>query len=154
MGIVNLEIQDILKKYDRILIDTNSFIYFMEDNEAYADLLQSVFDMIESGKIFGITSTLVLTEVLTKPIKDENKKLQAQYTSFLTHFPNLYLRDIDSKVAIRAAKLRARYGTKTPDSIFIATAFEEHASAIITKDIKLRKVEGIDFIVLDDYIIK
>ena len=154
MGIVNKEIEDILKKYDRILIDTNCFIYFMEDNDIYADLLQIVFDRIESGKVFGITSTLVLTEVLTKPIKGENKKLQAQYTAFLTHFPNLYLKDIDSRIAIRAAKLRARYGTKTPDSIFIATAFEEHASAIVTNDIRLKKVEGIDFIVLDDYIVK
>lgn len=154
MAIVGLEIQDVLKKYDRILIDTNSFIYFMEDNEAYADILQSVFDTVESGKIFGITSTLVLTEVLTKPVKDDNKKLQAQYTAFLTHFPNLYLRDIDSKVAIRAAKLRAKYGIKTPDSIFIATAFEESASAIITNDIRLRKIEEIDFIVLDDYVVR
>lgn len=154
MGIINCEIQNILKKYDRILIDTNSFIYFMEDNEVYADILQGVFDMIECGKVFGITSTLVLTEVLTKPIKDKNNKLQTQYTAFLTHFPNLYLRNIDIKVAIKAAKLRARYEIKTPDSIFIATAFEEHASAIITNDIRLRKIEGIDFIILDDYILK
>lgn len=154
MGIVNLEIQDVFMNYDRILIDTNSFIYFMEDHDVYADILQNVFDMIESGKIFGVTSTLVLTEVLTKPIKDQNNKLEVQYIAFLTHFPNLYLRDIDKKIAIRAAKLRAKYGIKTPDSVFIATAFEEHAGAIITNDIRLRKVEGIDFIVLDDYIIK
>lgn len=154
MGIVNKEIQEVLKRYDRILIDTNSFIYFMEDNEVYADILQNVFDMIEIGKVFAVTSILVLTEVLTKPIKDDNKKLQAQYTAFLTHFPNLYIRDIDSKIAIRAAKLRARYGTKTPDSIFIATAFEKHVSAIVTNDIRLRKVEGVDFIILDDYIEK
>ena len=154
MGIVNRKIEDVLKQYDRILIDTNSFIYFMDDNEAYADSLQIVFDMIESGKVFGITSKLVLTEVLAKPVKDGNKKLQAQYTAFLTHFPNLYLRDIDIKVAIRAAKIRVKYGIKTPDSIFIATAFEEHVSAIITNDIRLRKVEGVDFIVLDDYIEK
>lgn len=126
----------------------------MEDNEVYTDLLQIIFDMIEGGKVFGITSTLVLTEVLTKPIKDQNKKLQAQYTAFLIHFPNLFLRDIDSRVAITAAKLRSKYGTKTPDLIFIATAFEEHASVIVTNDIRLKKVEGIDFIVLDDYIIK
>lgn len=154
MGIDNMNIQEALKKYDRILIDTNSFIYFMEDNGIYADLLQDIFDMIESGKIFAVTSILVLTEVLIKPIKDGNKNLQAKYIAFLTHFPNLYLRDMDSRIAIRAAKLRARYGTKTPDSIFIATAFEEHADAIVTNDIRLRKVEGIDFLVLDDYIAK
>lgn len=154
LGIASVEIQNVLKKYNRILIDTNSFIYFMEDNEMYADLLQIVFSMIESGKVFGVTSTLVLTEVLIKPIKDCNKNLQAQYTAFLTHFPNLYLRDIDSKIAIRAAKIRAKYGTKTPDSIFISTAFEEQADAIITNDIRLKKIEGIDFIVLNDYIVQ
>ncbi|MCB2356691.1 type II toxin-antitoxin system VapC family toxin [Clostridium estertheticum] len=154
MGIVKEEIIEVLKKYDRILIDTNSFIYFMEDNEAYADILQIVFDMIESGKIYGVTSTIVLTEILTKPIKDGNKQLEAQYKAFLTHFPNLYLRNIDNKVAIKAAKIRANYGTKTPDSIIIATAFEERASAIVTNDIRLRKVEGIDFIILNDYIVQ
>lgn len=58
-------LHDVLKKHDRILIDTNSFIYLVEDNELYVDLLQTIFDMIESGKVFGITTTLVLTEVLT-----------------------------------------------------------------------------------------
>ncbi|NNU76054.1 hypothetical protein [Clostridium estertheticum] len=36
---VNYRLIEVLKKYDRILIDTNSFIYFMEDNEAYVDIL-------------------------------------------------------------------------------------------------------------------
>lgn len=38
----------------------------MEDQEVYANLLQSVFDMIESGKVFGVTSTFVLITVLNQ----------------------------------------------------------------------------------------
>ena len=47
--------------------------------------------------------------------------------------------------------IRAAYGIKTPDSIFLATAFEEGVEAFITNDLQLRRVEGIDYIILDDY---
>ncbi|MBU3159048.1 hypothetical protein KPL37_04655 [Clostridium frigoris] len=48
---VNYRFIEVLKKYDRILIDTNSFIYFMEDNDAYADILQIVLEHIYSNVV-------------------------------------------------------------------------------------------------------
>ena len=62
------------------------------------------------------------------------------------------LREINYNIAVKAAKIRAEYGLKTPDSIFIATAIYESAQVFITNDIKLKKVSEIDFIILDEFI--
>ncbi|WP_366556963.1 PIN domain-containing protein [Desulfosporosinus sp. BICA1-9] len=43
-------------------------------------------------------------------------------------------REIDQNIALQAAKLRASYGFKTPDALFLATAIEEKAEAFITND--------------------
>lgn len=114
----NKTLDQILKRYTRIALDTNSFIYLMEKHPVYLDSVRSIFKQIESGNIFGITSMLLITEVLTKPIKDNNKTLERQYKTFLGAFPNLHIRDVDYAVALKAAKLRAKYKLHTPDSLF------------------------------------
>jgi predicted nucleic acid-binding protein len=145
-------LESILKNTDRVAIDTNSLIYLLEKNEKYFEICKEVFYSIEKGINYGITSVLILTEVLTKPYKDNNDKLIALYKTFINTFPNLTIKEINHEIAIKAAKLRAKYSLRTPDSIFIATAIKEKAQLFITNDIRLKKVEELDFLILDDYI--
>ncbi|MCD5406922.1 MAG: hypothetical protein LRZ99_04455 [Desulfotomaculum sp.] len=65
----------ILKKYDRIAIDTNSFIYLLEKNNEYFKMCREIFYSIEKGSYHGVTSILLLTEVLTKPLKVRVRKV-------------------------------------------------------------------------------
>ncbi|HZK86119.1 MAG TPA: PIN domain-containing protein, partial [Desulfosporosinus sp.] len=106
-------------------------MYLMERHPKYFDVGRELFNDVEIGKVYAVSSMLLVTEVLTKPLKDGNKGLVDQYLAFVGTFPNLGLREIDQNVAIRAAKLRARYGFKTPDALFLATAMEEKAEAFI-----------------------
>jgi predicted nucleic acid-binding protein len=53
---------------------------------------------------------------------------------------------------LQAAQIRAKYNFKTPDAIFIATAIEEGAEVFITNDIRLKKMDEINCIVLSDYL--
>ena len=146
------KLEEEVKKYNIVAIDTNSFIYLMENNPKYFEEIKNMFRLIEAGVVFSVTSILMITEVLTKTLKDENYMLVNRYKAFINAFPNLRLREVDYKVSVRAAKLRAKYGLKTPDAIFVATAFEEGAQAFITNDIKLNRVEGIKMIILDEFI--
>jgi predicted nucleic acid-binding protein len=141
-----------IKGCQLICIDTNSFIYLMENNPKYVDEIKSMFKIIESGSVFGVSSMLVITELLTKPYKDGNQALINRYKAFINTFPNLHLRQIDYKVLVKAAKLRAVYGIKTPDAIFVATGIEEGAKIFVTNDKRLKNIEGIEFIILDDFI--
>ena len=98
-----------------------------------------------------MSSVLLMTEVLSKPLMDGDKGLADRYMAFIGTFPNLELREVDRRIAFRAAKLRAKYGLKTPDALFVATAIEEKAEAFVTNDIRLRKVDEIEILVLDDF---
>jgi predicted nucleic acid-binding protein len=140
-----------LRNYSTIAIDTNLFVYLMEKHPEYLENVSVIFRMIESGNCSGITSVLAVSEILTKPLKDNNKILVSKYKIFINTFPNLIVRNMDYKIALRTAKIRAKYGLKTPDAIFVATAIEEKAGLFITNDIKLRKVSEINILVLDDY---
>ena len=124
----------------------------MERIPKYSDSVREIFKFIEIGSISAVTSMLVITEVLIKPLRERNKSLVNRYLAFISAFPNLELRNIDYSVSLKAAKIRAKHGLKTPDALFIATAIEESAQAFLTNDIKLKKVEGIEIIILEEYV--
>lgn len=146
------QITEELKKYKRIAFDTNLFIYLMEKHQKYFDVAKSIFDMVEKGQLYATTSMLVITELLTKPIRDGNKNLIQQYKAVISTFPNLGIRNFDYEISILTAKIRAKYNFKTPDAIFIATAIEEKSEVFVTNDKKLKNIEGIDVIIIDDYV--
>lgn len=141
-----------IKRFSRIAIDTNAFIYLMEKHPKYFNVVSQLFNAVENGKVYAVSSVLLITEVLTKPIKDGNKGLADRYLAFVSTFPNLGLREIDKNIAFQAAKLRARYGFKTPDALFLATALEEKAEVFFTNDIRLQGIENIEIIHLNDLV--
>jgi predicted nucleic acid-binding protein len=140
------------RKYHRIAFDTNAVIYLFEKHQIYGPEIKEVFELIEKGVCYGITSTLLLTEVLTKPLKEEARDLYYKYMVFFHAFPNLTIKDVTQGISIEAAKLRARYNLKTPDAIFIATAFEEGAEAFITNDTRLKNVNNLNIIMINKYV--
>jgi len=145
-------LEEDIKRFSRIAIDTNAFIYLMEKHPIYFDVVRELFNAVEIGKVYAVSSVLLITEVLTKPLKDGNKGLADRYLAFVSTFPNLGLREIDQNVSLKAAKLRARYGFKTPDALFLATAIEEKAEAFITNDVRLQGIETLEIMLLNDFV--
>lgn len=143
---------DEVRKYNRIAFDTNALIYLLEKHQIYGSEVKEVFELIEKGICYGITSTLLITEVLTKPLKEKADDLYNKYLAFFLAFPNLTIMDVTRRISVDAAKLRARYNLKTPDAIFIATAFEEGAEAFITNDIRLNNVNNLNMIIINKYV--
>ena len=76
----------------------------MERHPKYFNVVRELFNTVEVGKVYAVSSVLLITEVLTKPLKDGNKGLADRYLAFVSTFPNLGLREIDQNVALQAAK--------------------------------------------------
>ena len=57
--------------------------------------------------------------------------------------PNLKIKNLDSEIAIEAARIRRKYGFQTPDAIELATAVVAKADAFITNDKRLMKFNEI-----------
>jgi predicted nucleic acid-binding protein len=101
------------------------------------------FEQIEEGAYSAVASTISLTEILVKPIRDGNLPLEKQYKLLFAHFPNLSVVPVDNAVAERAAFLRGKYGMKTPDALVIASAIIAQADVFVTNDFRLEQVEEI-----------
>ena len=136
-----------------ILLDTNCFIYYFEDNPNYSDKLEKVFTDIEDGNNKAFMSMISFMEILVKPKKDNNIFIENKYKLMLTNYPNLSIIDVEYNIADIASRLRANYKIKTPDAIIVATGIAMDVDYLITNDIRLRNIcnsEGIDIIIMED----
>lgn len=134
----------------KIMLDTAPFIYYIEKNDKYFQLLKPLFTKIDSFKITAITSTITLIEVLVFPKKEGNIDLENKYSNILLNNSNLEIVPIDIPIASKAAEIRVLYEIKTPDAIQIATAIINDCDTFLTNDYTLKKVKEISVLVIND----
>jgi len=144
MGKINLQANQ------KVMLDTAPFIYYIENIEPYAILLQELFDSIAVGNNTAVTSVITLVEVLTKPIRDKQTELAERFRSYLTRSRNLELIAVTPEIGEQSAYLRAKYGLRTPDAIQVTVSMASGSHLLITNDNIFRRVKEIDVLVLDD----
>ena len=127
-----------------------AFIYHFEGDERYESFTKILFKSIEEGERHAVTSTITLLETLVKPKMLGDEAMRDDYHYALTSFPNLKLRSVDEEVAEAAATIRAASGLRTPDALQVATCVVEGASAFITNDGRLKKINEPKIIVISD----
>jgi predicted nucleic acid-binding protein len=99
-----------------------------------------------------VTSTITLAEILTKPLVDKNFTLVDEIKFTIRAFSTLSMVAIDEKLAEAAALIRARYAIRLPDALQIAAAIQGEATLFITNDTRLKNVDGVEVLVLADYL--
>jgi len=134
----------------RIGLDTNVFIYFLEDHPRYGVWSASLFDLIERGHNSAVTSTVTLLELLVQPYRDQKEELAQKIFALTSTYPQIEWVPVTLNLADRAAELRARYRLSTPDAIQLATAIGYKATRFYGNDRALRRVKEIECILVDD----
>ena len=141
-----------LDKFETIFIDTAPIIYFLEAHSIYGDISKTIVDYFQNKKLIAYSSVITITEVLPKPIAANKIKLAEKYIMFLKYGRNFTIIDINSDIAERAGRLRGKYKfLKTLDAIQIAASISLNTDAFITNDKKLKVIEDINILILDDY---
>jgi len=150
IGIKNMndDLDKFIKKHKIIGLDSMLFIYHFEKYKSFWQKTKKIFQTLEKGKFFGITSVIALIEILTKPKKENNYYLVKAYKELLTTFPHLEISDVNLEIGDLASSLRAKYGLTTPDAILLASSLNSKAGGFITSDIRLKKVKEIEVLVL------
>lgn len=136
-----------------ILLDTNCFIYYFEDNLSYSSILEEVFIGIQNGKNEAFMSIMSFMEILVKPKQENNVFIEKRYKLMLTNYPNLSIVNIEYKIADIASRLRANYSIKTPDAIILATGIAMNVDYFITNDVRLKNIcskEGIQMVAIGE----
>ena len=125
------------------------FIYHFEANAKYQAFTDLIVEWLEEADSHGISSTITLTEMLVKPLRDGDVAKANLYDGLLSTFPNLHWVTPDLDVARLAAHYRANYRLKTIDALIAATAVHASATGLITNDTALSRIENLDVLVLE-----
>jgi predicted nucleic acid-binding protein len=83
------------------------------------------------GRRAGVGSALLLPELLSKPLRDEDTAAVTALSGFLAR---LDLHPADQAVTARAAVLGAQYKLRAPDATHLATAIRMGARRFITSN--------------------
>jgi len=141
----------LIKKFSgkKVFLDTAPIIYFIEENPAYITRLEKMFNANTKGLFIFSTSVMTLIEVLIHPLKNDEAELSEQYSNILCYSPSIEMLEINAHIAKKAAKIRAKYGFKTPDAIQLASALQSGSDFFITNDNQLNKFKELNVILVD-----
>lgn len=147
-------IETILKKMQgkSVYFDTNPIIYFVNKTPLFFDVCLPIFKAIESGNISPYSGELCLSELLVKPLR-ENDILKVRYlkdifdSGFMTLLPH------NRKILELASSIRASQNLKMIDAIHAATAIENGCEYLITGDNGIaERLTGIEVVNLNSYV--
>ncbi len=134
-----------------VALDTVVFIYFIEEHPEFLPLVAPVFHETARGKREIVTSAVTLLEVLVVPYRVGNQPLAERYEALLTGSRRVRLLDIDRLQLRAAARIRARYGVRTPDALQLAAALTCRCSAFVTNGRALPEIPGLAILQLDHF---
>jgi predicted nucleic acid-binding protein len=139
-----------LRRHRRVALDTNVFIYAVEEHPVYASLAYRVLEWVEHHGRSAVTSTITMTELLTRPYSEKNSPWVNEYYGLLSRYPNLEWIAPDLEAADLAARFRAQYRLRTPDAIQAATAVRAGVRGFISNDPAFRRVDGLETLLFDE----
>ena len=122
-------------------LDTGIFIYHLEAHPRYLPLTRELLAGVQVGRQAAVTSAVTVMELTVRPWQVGRPAVAREYEALLVNFPNLTLADVTRDVARRAAQLRARYRVRPADALQVATALVHGATAFVTNDRRLARLE-------------
>ena len=134
-----------------VCLDTSVFIYFIEEDKKYIDIVAPIFEAIDEERLSAVTSGITLLETLVIPLRANDNKLANQYEQLLSESKGLTLVNLDSDLLRKGAYLRASLQIKTPDALQIAAALQENCRVFVTNDRRLPHIAGLQILQLSDY---
>ena len=133
---------------NRVYLDTNVFIYFLDRNPDYFPLVASIIEAVESGLILGCTGEAAIAEILVKPYQSGNLELVANIKAFFRMEDFLSICPHDAETFDLASQLRAKYNQKFIDAMHYATAIRAGCKFIITNDSGIKSNDFLEVILL------
>ncbi len=134
-----------------VSLDTSVFIYFIEEDARYIDIVAPIFEAIDAG-LSAVTSGITLLETLVIPFWNKDVGLVLEYELLLSESRGLTLLELDRELLRKASELRATLNIKTPDALQIAAALQEKCTSFVTNDRRLPKITDLKVLQLSDYL--
>jgi predicted nucleic acid-binding protein len=150
MGKIALDLQKL--EGQRIYIDANVFIYFLEKSPVYFPVVAELLSACAQHHVFAFTGDAAIAEVMAGIYRQDKPALTNQCKAFFGNSQFLSVVNHDAKVFDLAALLVAKQRFKLIDSLHLATALQHSCKALITNDAGMVSVDGLEVLHLQDYL--
>lgn len=136
----------------RVYVDTNIFVYFLEQHERYFDTVVPFFQLFDDGLSLAYTGDAVVAETLYKPYRVDDVVRVNEFKSFFGNDEFITVLPHTTKVFELAAELSPKRGMKLIDALHYATAVIAGCSFILTNDAGFTSSGEVEVIYLQDLI--
>ena len=133
----------------RVYIDTNIFIYFLEQHERYFDSVLPFFQLFNDGASLAYTGDAVVAETLYKPYQINDALRVSEFKEFFNNDEFITVLPHTKKVFELAAELAPTRGMKLIDALHYATAAIAGCRFILTNDRGFASSDAIEVLYLE-----
>lgn len=136
--------------FDSVFFDTSPFIYLIENNPKYFSEVSTYIVDQRASENFLTTSVLTISEFGVNPKKTNNLKPLEDFERVIEQF-DFRILDVTPKIANLSSTLRAKYTfLKSIDALQLACAIDSSCNTFLTNDFKLKKIEEIEILLVED----
>ena len=134
----------------RIYLDSNVLIYFIDRNPAYFELSSALITMADAGTIQAVTSDLAIAEVMVQPYRSGDQRIIAGTLAFLERRGLFETRQHSHRDFVAAAQIRGAGNVGLVDALHVSTAINAGVRYLVTNDARMPSVQGLEIVPLQD----
>jgi predicted nucleic acid-binding protein len=136
----------------RVYVDTNIFIYFLERHERYFDAVLPFFQLFNAGLSLAFTGDAVVAETMYKPYQSGSMERVNEFKAFFNNDEFITVLAHSTKAFEMAAELSPKRGMKLIDALHYSTASLAGCKFILTNDIGFSSSRQIEVVHLRNLI--
>ncbi len=138
----------------RVYVDTNIFIYFLDRHDRYFDSVVPFFQLFSDGLSVAYTGDAVVAETLYRPYQVNDTLRVSEFKEFFNNDEFITVLSHTKKVFELAAELSPKRAMKLIDALHYATAALAGCKFILTNDHGFTSSESVEVIHLEDLLPK
>lgn len=136
--------------FNSLFIDSVAFIYLIESNPKYYELVTRFISNEFANETQLITSVISVSEFCVKPYRENDTAILSDFKENLENL-NIKVVDINLKMAEHSSRLRASYKfLKTADASQISASLSFNCKRFLTNDRQLQSVKEIEIILIEE----
>lgn len=143
---------ELLRRHRKIGLDSNLFIYLIDNVQPWADRVAELVTAVDAGETAAVISAIGLTEILSGPSRDGDFGRLERTNDEIQAIAGLVVAPLGAGIAVDAAVIRGVRGMTLPDAIHLATARAAGATAFLTNDRRIRGSAKLEVVYLDDLV--
>lgn len=130
-------------------LDSNVLIYFLDEDPTFSPAAERLLTLASTGTFRAVTGDLSVTEILVFPLAVGDLPAVERISEFLAS-GLVDVRSHTREAFEVAARIRATHRTSLPDALHVATALTTGCTVLVTNDLRMPSVPGLEVVRLQE----